>query len=53
VGWADAFTNSIAAFYTALRGGRSNYTTFEEAHHIMKITDACVHSDTINAWVDI
>ncbi|MCL2356685.1 MAG: Gfo/Idh/MocA family oxidoreductase [Defluviitaleaceae bacterium] len=53
VGWADAFANSINAFYTALRGRESNYTSFEDAHHIMKITDACVKSDELNAWVEI
>ena len=53
VGWADAFANSISAFYAALRHETSSYTTFEDARHIMKITDACVKSDQQNAWVDI
>jgi len=54
-GWADAFTNSIHAFYKAIRneGDTFDYTTFEEAHHIMKITDACVKSDEMNAWVTV
>ncbi|MCL1862789.1 MAG: Gfo/Idh/MocA family oxidoreductase [Defluviitaleaceae bacterium] len=53
VGWADAFTNSVRSFYDAIRGKESDYSTFEDAHHIMKITDACVESDKLNAWVDI
>jgi predicted dehydrogenase len=53
VGWADAFTNSIAEYYKAVRGEESDFTTFEEAHHIMKITDACVESDKLNTWVEV
>jgi predicted dehydrogenase len=55
VGWADAFANSIACFYAALRENHEHlsYTTFETAHHISKITDACVKSDELNTWVDV
>jgi predicted dehydrogenase len=54
-GWSDAFTNSIHAFYDALRNDNKtfDYTTFEEAHHIMKITDACVKSDETDEWVAV
>ena len=56
VGWADAFTNSIKSFYEAVQNGsaeNSNCTKFEDAHHIMKIIDACVKSDELCTWVDV
>ena len=55
VGWADAFTNSIACFYSALiaPGENLGYTSFEAAHHITKITDACVRSDELGVWVNV
>jgi predicted dehydrogenase len=55
VGWADAFTNNIKSFYTVLQNGaaeNANYTTFKEAHHIMRVIEACIKSDELNAWVD-
>ena len=55
VGWADAFTNGIASFYRAILDGASvaDYTDFEQAHHIMKIIDACVASDQTGNWTDV
>lgn len=45
VGWHDALTQGIANFYQGLRKDDNvNYVTFEEAHYIMKIIDACVES---------
>ena len=55
VGWADAFTNGINSFYKSIINPSSHidYTDFAQAHHIMKIIDACVESDKSNEWVKI
>lgn len=45
VGWHDALTQGIDNFYQALQTDQeANYVSFEEAHHIMKVIDACVES---------
>ena len=56
VGWADALANAVASFYSDIRNIDNNvvdYTTGEEAHHIMKIIDACVISNKNKQWVDV
>jgi len=55
VGWADAFTNGIHSFYQSIVNSDAHvdYTDFEQAHHIMKIIDACVESDETGNWVEV
>ena len=55
VGWADAFTNAIGSFYKSIMNtdAHIDYTSFDQAHHIMKIIDACVESDQTGTWVEI
>jgi len=55
VGWADAFTNGINSFYRSIINpdAHADYTDFDQAHHIMKIIDACVESDKTGNWVEV
>ena len=51
-GWTDAFTNGIRYFYDSIidPGADVNYTDFTQAHHIMKVIDACIESDNAQEW---
>ena len=55
VGWADAFTNGINSFYQSIMNpdAHIDYTDFDQAHHIMKIIDACVESDETGNWIKV
>ena len=55
VGWADAFTNGINSFYQSILNVDTHvdYTDFKQAHHIMKVIDACVESDQTGNWVEV
>lgn len=55
VGWTDAFTNGINSFYQSIVNPdwQIDYTDFEQAHHIMKIIDACVESNATDSWIEI
>lgn len=46
VGWADAFKQGVLSFYDLLRGNTdSSYVSFEDAHYLMQVVDACLMSD--------
>lgn len=46
VGWKDAFTAGIQAFYDDVNGKSSvGYVDFSEADYLMRLVDACVVSD--------
>ena len=55
VGWTDAFTNGINSFYKSIvnPSAHADYTDFVQAHHVMRIIDACVESDEKGNWVEI
>jgi len=55
VGWTDAFMNGINSFYQSIinPNTKPDYTDFQQAHHIMKIVDACIKSDELGDWVEI
>ena len=58
VGWADAFRNGIQDFYESIRNQtylneEQGYTTFDSAHYIMKIVEACLKSSKNEKWVDV
>lgn len=58
VGWADAFRNAINSYYTAIRNNTFNqekqgYVTFEDAHYVMKIVEACLKSNQTKDWITI
>jgi len=53
-GWSDALTNSIGAFYAAIREESPiNYATFEDASYIVKIVEACLMSSREGRWVRV
>lgn len=58
VGWADAFRNGIASFYESVRNEsymekEQVYATFDNAHRIMKIVEACLKSNEVGHWINI
>ncbi len=58
VGWADAMRNGIENFYESIQKdsyleNQQNYVTFEDAHYIMKIVEACLDSNKSQSWVDV
>lgn len=57
VGWHDALTNGIRAFYKTIKtkdfDSKKPYATFEDGYHIMKVVDACLKSDEKNTRIDI
>lgn len=58
VGWADALSNNINLFYTAIKNGTANeekqeYATFRDAAYIMKIVDACLRSNEEDKWIEV
>lgn len=58
VGWADALKNAINSSYCSIRNNSymdktQGYATFEDAHYIMKIVEACIKSSKTKTWIDI
>ncbi len=58
VGWHDALTNAIKAFYNSIFDGsykaqEQNYATFETGRRIMELVDACLDSSEKNRWVEL
>ena len=57
-GWNDAFKNNLTAFYhDVLSINRQNlkkdYATFEDAHYLMKLTNAILESGKTGQWVTL
>jgi predicted dehydrogenase len=58
-GWNDAFRNNILSFYRYLAAGKRlgkdpcDFATFEEAHRIIRLTEAIVKSSETRRWVSI
>lgn len=57
VGWHDALTNGMKAFYRAIEeedySKEQPFATFYDGYHVMKVVDACLESDKTNEWVKI
>ena len=58
VGWHDAFTNGIKAFYESVcdesyRSEALRWATFAAGHGIMRLVDACLESSQNNRWVEL
>jgi predicted dehydrogenase len=58
VGWHDALTNAMKAYYGAIfkrsyKAENQNYATFETGYQIMKLVDACLESSDKNQWVKL
>ncbi|MFV0381202.1 MAG: Gfo/Idh/MocA family protein [Breznakia sp.] len=57
VGWHDALTNGIRAFYEAIEkedyDSQKPFATFEDGYHIMQVVNACLESDQNKVWIDI
>ncbi|SLJ90482.1 MULTISPECIES: Gfo/Idh/MocA family protein [unclassified Paenibacillus] len=58
-GWPDALKNMMLNFYSYIRDGKdpsrdkANFSTFEEGHLSMCITDAILESNETGAWVNV
>lgn len=58
-GWNDAFKNGIMSFYRFVAEGKrlgvdpTPFTTFEEAHYIVKLVEAIIESAKNRSWVTI
>lgn len=58
-GWNDAQRNNLFSFYKFIadekntREDSCDFATFEEAHYIMKITEAILKSATEKRWVSV
>jgi predicted dehydrogenase len=58
-GWNDGFMNNILSFYRVLAdGGNMNrdacdFATFEDAHYIIKLTEAILESNKSRSWIKI
>lgn len=58
-GWNDAFKNTLDAYYSFILEGRKmnkdacDFATFEEAHYLMKLTEAIMKSGKERRWVRI
>ncbi|GAA0305104.1 putative dehydrogenase [Gracilibacillus halotolerans] len=56
-GWPDGLKNLFIDFYDHVRNPKSSeqhdYSTFEDAHYIMKIVDAILKSNELERWIEI
>jgi predicted dehydrogenase len=58
-GWNDAFKGNIQRFYTRVTAGGKresvavDFSTFEEAHYIIVLTEAILKSARTSQWVDV
>ena len=58
-GWNDAFKNGMEAFYNFITSGKKqadcpcDFATFQDAHWIMKITEAIVKSNEERRWIKV
>lgn len=57
VGWHDALTNGIRAFYKSIDEENYNekqtFATFKDANHILKVVEACFESDKLGKWIKV
>ena len=56
VGWADGMKNSIAEFYSHVRGEVDNsqsYVDFYKGHRLMQLVEACLISNKEERWVEL
>ena len=57
VGWHDALTNGIRAFYRSVEEENyseyQSFATFRDANHILKVIDACFESNKLGKWVEV
>lgn len=58
-GWNDAFKNTLVAYYDFVRSNKSvltdkpDFATFQDAHQLMKVTDAILKSSAEGRWVRV
>ena len=58
-GWNDAFKNNLSAYYEFIRNGKStqadtpDFATFDDAHYLMRLTDAILRSSKEKRWVSV
>jgi predicted dehydrogenase len=58
-GWNDAERNNIYSFYKYILDGKklgkdlSDFATFDEAHYIIKLTEAILESSKTKRWIKV
>jgi predicted dehydrogenase len=58
-GWNDAFKNNLDAFYSFIIEGKKlgkdpcDFATFEEAHYLIRLTEAIIKSGKEKRWVQV
>ncbi|MDR0720637.1 MAG: Gfo/Idh/MocA family oxidoreductase [Treponema sp.] len=58
-GWNDAFKNNLDAYYHFILDGKKmgkdpcDFATFEEAHYLMRLTEAVIKSGKEKRWVKL
>jgi predicted dehydrogenase len=58
-GWNDAFKNNLDAYYGFIAGNKKtgadpcDFATFEDAHYLMRLTEAIIKSGKERRWVRI
>lgn len=58
-GWNDALKNNLYSFYKFIGEGKDSkkdpcdFATFDEAHYIMKLTEAILKSNQTRQWVKV
>lgn len=58
LGWHDAFTNGIRAYYESIFNDTFGneiqpYATFKTGHEIMQLTEACLESNETQQWITL
>ncbi|MHB1483465.1 MAG: Gfo/Idh/MocA family protein [Saccharofermentanales bacterium] len=58
-GWNDALKNNIQSYYSFIRDNKvqgidaCDFATFDDAHYIIKLTEAILKSNETRSWVDV
>jgi len=58
-GWNDAFKNNLDAYYSFILEGKKpgidpcDFATFEDAHYLMRLTEAIIKSGKERGWVSL
>lgn len=58
-GWNDAFKNNIYSFYRYIADSKTiskdpcDFATFEDAHYLIKLTEAILKSNETHQWVKV
>lgn len=55
VGWADSLKNSVKRFYESIKSPEieKRYATFSDGDCIVKLTEACLKSASLDKWIEV